>query len=963
MDNKKRHKCNDCSKLFMSFSGLTQHQRFCVEGQIRRSKGDYGIQFHQQCSDVLTSMSIPHTTGRNRIQNMLSHVPKLSDVANTPQDSLLEQTKNNTTDDHNETFNDDFIFEYNDDISLHNNSEESSLKTHNSELSESSSVEQFNEGDPDEVSNNSVYSSDVSQDSFLDQDIEVPEFEEIDGSNVPPNILAQMDLLKILQKHRVSNMKVFDDIMTWVKHHSGDKCDIWNQKIYPRKTLIKTVSSIFKLESLKPTYANVELVSRKAIVSVPKFDFTALLCDMFNDRRIMQESNFCEEIDVQTGKLKNSIPNEDSDVYGDFCTGDLFKIACDKYANGADDYAVPLVCFYDKSHTDSTGALSTSPFQFTLATLRQPIREHTWAWRVLGYCPNLGVGKGKNHSANTALKCQDEHNVLKEVFSSLRLMIEKGFKTVIFGKEVNVKVWIHCVIGDAAGNNVLCGHYNYFGDTIRPCRKCKCAFNKLDCGKCECVNVTLQELSELGNDPKEWSAISKHNISNAFSKLPLSDDVHGIMGITPPETLHVFLVGIYKYMIAAVHDIMGLKDANKRGKEALDVIFQNVANDLGRQSDRDFPRWSNRFGINDKTRLTGGERKGNLLILLLVLHTTTGTSIVKPRCKKQKPEISYTRLKKTIALILSYEHWCGGIHPKEEVKKAGTAVENAVNELKKNLPRKYKQGWKIIKLHSAVTLPEEMKKFGCGKNTDSGAGEKNHKVFVKDSGQQTQRRISSFTVQVADRVYEFTIIERFYENCKEYCAPISYHEYTTKEDKASIEQSQTVKGLCVLTFEETTSNSVATYSIKWKDKNMNKLQIQPHPYVLLAITAKAKSIKFENSFQVSLHTTFTSSSGIIYRATEYFRGREWYDWAIVRFNDGKEYASKIYGFVTFGTKGFIDIPDNEDDTIDYSEMTDNKIYAIIQTSPNELTNDKMISQFITKQVLLTDHKSIYIVEV
>ena len=101
---------------------------------------------------------------------MLSHVPKLSDVANAPQDSLLEQVKNNTTDDHDETFNEDFIFEYNDDMSLHDNSEESSLKTHNSELSESSSVEQFNEGDPDEVSNNSEFSSDVSEDSFLDQD-------------------------------------------------------------------------------------------------------------------------------------------------------------------------------------------------------------------------------------------------------------------------------------------------------------------------------------------------------------------------------------------------------------------------------------------------------------------------------------------------------------------------------------------------------------------------------------------------------------------------------------------------------------------------------------------------------------------------------------------------------------------------------------------------------------------------
>ena len=426
MENKKKHKCNDCGKLFKSFTGLTQHQRFCVAGQIRKSKGDYGIQFHQQCSDVLTSMSNPHTTGRNRISNMLSHVPKLSDLANAPRDSLLEVNKNKKKYEQDATFNEDYVFEYNDDMSVDDNSEESSLKTHNSEFSETSSVEQLDEGNPDDVSENSeASSSDVSQDSFLDQEIEFPAFEEIDGSSVSPNILAQMDLLKILQKYRVGKMKVFDDIMTWVKHHSGDKCEIWNKKIYPRKTLIKTVSSIFKLESLKPTYANVQLVSRKAIVSVPKFNFTALLCDMFNDARIMQESNFCEEIDMQTGKLKNPNPNDESDVYGDFCTGDLFKIACDKYANGADDYAVPLVCFYDKSHTDSTGALSTSPFQFTLATLRQPIREHTWAWRVLGYCPNLGVGKGKNHSANTALKCQDEHNVLKEVFSSLQLMILK----------------------------------------------------------------------------------------------------------------------------------------------------------------------------------------------------------------------------------------------------------------------------------------------------------------------------------------------------------------------------------------------------------------------------------------------------------------------------------------------------------------------------------------------------------
>ena len=54
---------------------------------------------------------------------------------------------------------------------------------------------------------------------------------------------------------------------------------------------------------------------------------------------------------------------------------------------------VGLIIFADKSHTDLHGALSLTPFIFTLTLFNRACRNNAKSWRPLGYIPNLSHGK------------------------------------------------------------------------------------------------------------------------------------------------------------------------------------------------------------------------------------------------------------------------------------------------------------------------------------------------------------------------------------------------------------------------------------------------------------------------------------------------------------------------------------------------------------------------------------------
>ena len=52
-----------------------------------------------------------------------------------------------------------------------------------------------------------------------------------------------------------------------------------------------------------------------------------------------------------------------------------------------------------------------------------------------------------------------------------------------------------------------------------------------------------------------------------------------------------------------------------------------------------------------------------------------------------------------------------------------------------------------------------MQRFGSATNFFGGIGESNHKRFVKDTGNNTQKRASNFTSQIAQRYYETMVCD------------------------------------------------------------------------------------------------------------------------------------------------------------------------------------------------------------
>jgi hypothetical protein len=84
-----------------------------------------------------------------------------------------------------------------------------------------------------------------------------------------------------------------------------------------------------------------------------------------------------------------------------------------------------------------------------------------------------------------------------------------------------------------------------------------------------------------------YCSISMYDIRNAFTKksLPLSDNIHGLYKMMPPELLHTSGSGLIMYMFESLRDQMG----SGKDRDLIDRQHILVSNLIKRQSEHDFP--------------------------------------------------------------------------------------------------------------------------------------------------------------------------------------------------------------------------------------------------------------------------------------------------------------------------------------------------------------------------------------
>ena len=392
-------------------------------------------------------------------------------------------------------------------------------------------------------------------------------------------------------------------------------------------------------------------------------------------------------------------------------------------------YVRPLatVWFIDKSHTDLFGSLATTPISFTFAAFNIESRRQSKFWRNIAFLPPLNVGKGTNagkldidayihdetrrrkghkRPKDSVSKLRDFQALLHVAMDSFKKACQTGFIIVHRdGTKVLYKPFLLLTIGDTAGNNELTCHYNSSGNSEIKCLNysCKCSFMDLIKTPSHCVPITKRDIEHCMVDDSIAASLSQHQVPIEMNKLALADSRHGISAHMPKENLHVFGAGLYASAIQVIHDLIGRRGKNAKYKDHLDQLHQRVTFDIRRNSERNIPRSSNRYGFMDRTRITATERKGNLYVFLVALHTFQGIGIMKPFL--ERANISIGEFANTITMLLSYDLWTVGRNiDRIEVINAKDAAEELMRNIMKNLPKK------VVKKGSSVKNLENLPK-------------------------------------------------------------------------------------------------------------------------------------------------------------------------------------------------------------------------------------------------------------
>jgi hypothetical protein len=100
------------------------------------------------------------------------------------------------------------------------------------------------------------------------------------------------------------------------------------------------------------------------------------------------------------------------------------------------------------------------------------------------------------------------------------------------------------------------------------------------------------------------------------------------------------------------------------------------------------------------------------------------------------------------------EEWFHNDNLKDKVDNAHTCTAHTITFMQYIFPRLVGQGWKIPKVHGLTKFQNYMKLFGSASNFYGAVGEKNHKNFVKDTGNNTQKQANNFTSQIEIRYYK-----------------------------------------------------------------------------------------------------------------------------------------------------------------------------------------------------------------
>jgi len=778
---------------------------------------------------------------------------------------------------------------------------------------------------------------------------------------LPPDIAFQVHLMSQLNDHRGNDLNMFNEITSCIKKHAvHHDVDFTTLQILSRTQLVDLLTKYYRLRFLKPNLRTITL-SNGTLATMTVFDVKALLLAFLNDPLKMREENFASNYDIFTGKAKTPTSTVD-----EIHTGSLWEPARRQYCgDNPDAFACGLACFYDKTNVDVFGSLACAPFICIPTFMNKDCRNDDSNYMVLGYVLNLGYGKGTAQLQTSLMKLQDEHTCLSLITNQIKKIHDDGgFWTTVMGRRVCVKVWIHLIAGDTLGHNTLVGHFNG-GNPKYIYRDCKCLFEELSTPIPSCSLITLAEMQQARLTEDGLTDLCKKNINNAFDNVPLSDNVYGLLGITPGEMLHISGVGLLKYMFASLECLISLTRSKKRDQETFDDLHRCIVMDGQRQSERDFPRMSVRNGITDGTKMCGLERVGNCFALLCAMHTQLGKNLLAKEMRARG--ITWRKFTNCLKLYLAFERWVTEAHPRTEIQKSQLLLGDLITMIKDCFPREDGWGWNLPKMHAYAKMPHYMLKFGSAGNFSGQIGERALKGIVKDHAARTQKRPGSFAEQCAIREYERNVL-------KYVMTDLDIQLGVRSSGKKANTAKKEFRGRFILSLSKTNNRGVGTSddNVTWHDKKKNKMNVFIADLFVFAIRRFGQAHGYNDEFKVTGYTTYingtdASEDSIKYYATEYMNGGKRYDYAMIDFvlddGDTATCPAKILGFVRYNITNGVPTPQGAGTDDDHIDGCDQNIYVVVHTASDYVSLEQLQNDFVSYFTLGNVETCLFIVDI
>ena len=736
------------------------------------------------------------------------------------------------------------------------------------------------------------------------------------------NFYMETKLLHILESMNAPHT-AFRDIMLWVAEGKQRGYNYEHTHI-TRAAQISRIEQYLNLTTLRPQQIPVALAGEDNLtIDVTIFDFKSQLLSLLSDSKITSDIT---KLDVNASDPFTKFVCKNNTL-GCVNSGEWYYNAWEYCCRSDDDFLVPIIFACDETQVSTMGQIGAWPIMFSTSLLSQELRNKPEGWRPLGYIYDLKIVESQSQHSRQSndIKYTRIHQIIKAIINSfIKCQRDTSLHNITlalgpFTKLVNLKVPLAFIIGDMVGGDKLCSCSPSYQTTL--CRIClKCNIYGKDTGDplVECQKINMSKVKELvnNNDIEKLQALNQYNVDNAFFHVCFGGCPYGIFSAAcPTEPLHALEIGIMKDSLSIlINDIL----TNAPSAE-LDLLAQKMCKwprqrYLSSGSDSGMPRLLWNHGISTLTHLSGKDRVGIMLTIIVISLTDDGKAFFD----KQLTAKIHNNMRYIFQLLLCYWSWLKKPYfwsrrNKVAKKAAIESIRIMLRELKDLWPRNTGNGWDLPKFHEQLHVPDDITRNGAPRNTHSGPNEHNHIRNVKRPSQNTQKRRKTLDWQLGNRVTENYFINHAMHKMDDVLTQTTESQPPKDPDSNDGISVNATKGKLIIQWSNVKHPK---YKFTWEKKNGQILLHLPKPEeriinALIQYTVQlVNNINIEHQqYTIPINCEFHHGDNVYRAHPNYKSNGAWYDWVMVRWNkdntNKKCNQTKASSNVEYGDAGYI----------------------------------------------------------